>query len=157
YGQEQVGSSGISFLNQSETDFVLQIVDILLNLGTLPENIGIITPYNAQRLNITERLNIKFKNDNSKIEVASVDSFQGKEKDYIIVSLVRSNDNHKIGFLSDKRRLNVMLTRAKYGLVLIGNPKTFLKCDIWKNLIFYYQEKGLIFEGDMCNPKSVLI
>ncbi|KAJ3887521.1 putative NAM7-nonsense-mediated mRNA decay protein [Lentinula edodes] len=61
------------------------------------------------------------------MEVASVDSFQGLEKDYIILSCVRSNEHQGIGFLNDPRRFNVALTRAKYGVVFLGNPKVLSK------------------------------
>ena len=59
--------------------------------------------------------------------MASVDASQGREKDFIILSCVRANEHQGIGFLNDPRRLNVALTRAKYGIIIVGNPKVLSK------------------------------
>ena len=87
-----------------------------LRAGVKPEQIGIITPYEGQRAFVVQYmqysgpLNTKLYQD---IEIASVDAFQGREKDYIILSCVRANDHQGIGFLNDPRRLNVALTRGR--------------------------------------------
>ena len=98
--------------------------------GVVPGQIGVVTPYEGQRSYIVNYMqyNGSLKKDLYKeIEVASVDAFQGREKDYIILSCVRSNEHQGIGFLNDPRRLNVALTRAKYGVVILGNPKVLSK------------------------------
>lgn len=98
--------------------------------GVVPNQIGVVTPYEGQRSYIVNymQFNGSLKKELYKdIEVASVDAFQGREKDYIILSCVRSNEHQGIGFLNDPRRLNVALTRAKYGVVILGNPKVLSK------------------------------
>merc|ERR1719387_1632789 len=81
------------------------------------------------------------------VEVASVDAFQGREKDYIILSCVRSDDRQGIGFLSDPRRLNVALTRAKYGLMILGNPKALWRHPLWNSLVKHNGLHGCLVEG----------
>ncbi|KAJ3982245.1 ATP dependent helicase [Lentinula detonsa] len=129
-GQEEISSSGTSFLNRTEASNVEKIVTKFFKSGVVPNQIGVVTPYEGQRSYIVNymQFNGSLKKDLYKeIEVASVDAFQGREKDYIILSCVRSNEHQGIGFLNDPRRLNVALTRAKYGTVILGNPKVLSK------------------------------
>jgi len=113
-------------------------VTAFFNAGLRPDQIGIITPYEGQRAFILSYMQKQGQLDASfykEIEVASVDSFQGREKDFILLSCVRSNEANGIGFLNDPRRLNVALTRAKYGLVIFGNARVLSRHDLWNNLL----------------------
>ena len=129
-GTEEISSSGTSFLNRTEASNVEKMVTKFFKSGVLPSQIGVITPYEGQRSYVASYMQIhgSLKKDLYKdVEVASVDAFQGREKDYIILTCVRSNEHQGIGFLNDPRRLNVALTRAKFGMVILGNPKVLSK------------------------------
>lgn len=132
-GTEEISSSGTSFLNRTEASNVEKMVTRFFKSGVQPSQIGVITPYEGQRSYVATYMQLhgSMKKELYKeVEVASVDAFQGREKDYIILSCVRSNEHQGIGFLNDPRRLNVALTRAKYGCVILGNPKVLSKVSL---------------------------
>ncbi|KAF7311201.1 Regulator of nonsense transcripts 1 [Mycena kentingensis (nom. inval.)] len=159
-GQEEISSSGTSFLNRTEASNVEKIVTKFFKSGVVPGQIGVVTPYEGQRSYIVNymQFNGSLKKDLYKeIEVASVDAFQGREKDYIILSCVRSNEHQGIGFLNDPRRLNVALSRAKYGVVILGNPKVLSKHPLWHYLLTHYKEKNCLVEGPLNNLQPSMI
>jgi regulator of nonsense transcripts 1 len=156
-GQEEFSASGTSYLNRTEAAMVEKIVTHLLKAGATPDALGVITPYEGQRayiVNYMQRNGSLRTQLYKEIEVASVDSFQGREKEFIILSFVRSNDHQGIGFLNDPRRLNVALTRARCGLVLIGNAKVLSKQQLWNNLLVHFKENLLVVEGPLNNLRQ---
>lgn len=122
--------------NSKEAELLKRTVDRILDKGINPENIGIISPYDAQIELLKKKINM------IGLEIKTVDGFQGREKDAIILSLVRSNDNKDIGFLKDLRRLNVSLTRARKKLVIIGDGNTLGVDRTYNELMNYIAEKG---------------
>ena len=159
-GVEEVSSSGTSYLNRVEAATVEKLVTRFLSAGVLPENLGIITPYEGQRaytVSYMQRNGALRQQLYAEIEVASVDAFQGREKDFIILSCVRSNEKQGIGFLNDPRRLNVALTRAKYGLVVIGNPKVLSKQPLWNNFLVHFKEQDALVEGPLTALKRSMV
>ena len=82
------------------------------------------------------------------IEVRTVDGYQGREKELIVVSTVRSNSEGRVGFLSDWRRLNVAITRAGSGLVIVGDSKTLSNDAHWRAFIDWCKENGVYSEHD---------
>lgn len=149
-GSEDPGSSGRSLQNRMEAYSVNLVVQKFLHCGISGSRIAVVTPYDSQRTLVRQLLyqsNQTHLSESKKVEVASVDEFQGREKDYIVFSCVRSNSNQEIGFLRDYRRLNVALTRAKYGIVIIGNPNTLKSDPIWSSLLHFYQEQKCLVNG----------
>lgn len=158
--QEEISSSGTSYLNRTEAANVEKAVTRFLRSGVKPEQIGIITPYEGQRAYLVQymqysgSLHAKLYQE---IEVASVDAFQGREKDFIVLSCVRANEHQGIGFLNDPRRLNVALTRARYGIIIVGNPKVLSKQPLWNHLLTYYKEQKVLVEGPLTHLKESMI
>ncbi|WP_405265326.1 IGHMBP2 family helicase [Methanobrevibacter sp.] len=124
-----------SIVNEIEAEIAVRIADDYLNDGVGEDDIGIISPYADQ---------VKIIQENTPIEVKTVDGFQGREKEIIIISTVRSNDNGNIGFLSDLRRLNVAITRAKRKLIIIGNIDTLITNPTYERLIKFCEEENLL-------------
>ncbi|XP_044736532.1 regulator of nonsense transcripts 1 homolog isoform X1 [Chrysoperla carnea] len=159
-GQEEIAGSGTSYLNRTEAANVEKITTRFLRCGVKPEQIGVITPYEGQRAYLVQYMQYQGSLHSKlyqEIEIASVDAFQGREKDIIIMSCVRSNEHQGIGFLNDPRRLNVALTRAKYGIIIIGNPKVLSKQPLWNHLLNFYKEQKVLVEGPLNNLKESLI
>ncbi|GAQ07418.1 DNA polymerase alpha-associated DNA helicase A [Aspergillus lentulus] len=111
---------GESKSNEMEALVVAKHVQNLIQAGVRPEDIACITPYNGQLALLSAMLREKYPG----LELGSVDGFQGREKEAVVVSLVRSNSEHEVGFLGEKRRLNVAMTRPKRHLCICGDSET---------------------------------
>ena len=117
-GREESRKGGSSIQNQAEAEAVEALVKRVLGMGVKPEEIGVIAPY----LDQVKRLKRLIRDP--KVEIHSVDAFQGREKEVMIVSTVRSNAKGNLGFLTDERRLNVTITRAKRAFLMVGDSTT---------------------------------
>lgn len=137
--------------NPKEADMVVNIVSHILSDGnTQAKNIAIITPYSKQVQLIRNSLSSSWNKipHSELITVGTVDSFQGQETDIVIFSAVRSNDLNELGFLRDSRRLCVAITRARKGLILIGNQLCLKSCRHWSALISSCEERGCNMNGN---------
>ncbi|KAI6126687.1 P-loop containing nucleoside triphosphate hydrolase protein [Pisolithus sp. B1] len=107
--------------NENEAAVVKTWTERLVGAGLYPSQIAIITPYQAQVTLLTSLLRPIY---GPELEIGTVDGMQGREKDAVIISLVRSNEKREVGFLKEKRRLNVAMTRAKRHLCIVGDSST---------------------------------
>lgn len=124
-----------SIINDLEADISVSIAQDYLNAGAGEDDIGIISPYADQ---------VKLIQEKTPVEVKTVDGFQGREKEIIIISTVRSNPHGNIGFLKDLRRLNVAITRAKRKLIIIGNANTLITNPTYARLIEFVESENLL-------------
>jgi hypothetical protein len=141
---------GTSYVNVKEVDKVAVILMQLIRTGGLENgvhDVGVITPYSAQvrliRRTMKERKVLRDAGL-ADVEISSVDGFQGREKEVIIFSSVRANFDKNVGFLSDWRRMNVMMTRAKRGLIVVGNPSTLHSDRVWHHWLTWAAANGVI-------------
>jgi len=121
--------------NEQEADLIAKLVGELLGAGMDPVDIGVIAPYADQVDRIREMI------EEQEIEVETVDGFQDREKEAVLISLTRSNDADQ-GFLRDVRRLNVALTRARRKLVVVGDSTTVGSEPIYGTFLNYIKERG---------------
>ena len=124
-----------SIVNEIEAEVAVKLANDYLKAGLTEDDIGIISPYADQ---------VKIIQDKTPVEVKTVDGFQGREKEIIIISTVRSNEDGNIGFLRDLRRLNVAITRAKRKLIIIGNITTLETNQTYARLIEFARKNNVL-------------
>lgn len=132
--------SELSKINNNEALLVQRCVDWLKKKDNL--NIGVIAPYSAQ---------VQLLRTLVDVQVETVDGFQGQERDFIILSLVRSNDESEIGFLNDKKRLNVAITRCRKGLIVIGDAENFRKNRFYSEFFKFLNQSAEVVDPETFN------
>ncbi len=131
--EEELEPDGESRRNPQEAKMVLYLADQLISSGVRPGDIAVIAPYAAQ---------VRFLRENCRwreLEIDTVDGFQGREKEAVLITLVRSNSQGEIGFLADTRRMNVALTRARRKLIVVGDSATLGGNNFYSDLLQYFE------------------
>jgi superfamily I DNA and/or RNA helicase len=134
---EELEPDGESKLNVGEADLMVRLVDELIEAGVRADQIAIIAPYAAQ-----VRL-LRNKIGDRELEVGTVDGFQGREKDAVLLTMVRSNDCGEIGFLADTRRTNVAMTRARRKLIVVGDSATLGGNKFYAAMLDHFERAGV--------------
>lgn len=147
-----------SFFNDAEVHLADQLYRLMSNMyGKI--DIGIISPYKQQVLRLKRHFTREYGGDIlDKIEFNSVDGFQGQEKDIIIMSCVRASpDSDSVGFLADKRRMNVAFTRARSSMWILGNADTLSRNTIWRKVVNDARNRDMLMDGNRPLRKQDLI
>jgi ATP-dependent RNA/DNA helicase IGHMBP2 len=131
---EQTEAEGSSRLNPKEANLIVRLVRDLLDAGVSAEQIAVIAPYAAQVRLLRNRLDLRG------LEIDTVDGFQGREKEAVLLTMVRSNDRGEIGFLADTRRTNVALTRARRKLIVVGDSATLGGHPFYAAMLEYFEQ-----------------
>jgi len=134
--EEETPQESDSKLNEGEAELVAAEVRKLLALLP-PRDIAVISPYDAQVQKLRQLLH-----EVEELEIDTVDGFQGREKEAVVVSLVRSNPAGELGFVADIRRINVALTRARKKLIVVGDSATIARHPFHEGLVKYAERIG---------------
>ena len=142
-GSEERGPHGRSFQNVDEATMVSSIVGSLMD-GDAGE-LAVLATYAAQVVVLKDVLARQVEQG---VVIETIDAFQGREADVVVVSLVRSNTKKRLGFVEDERRMNVALTRGRNGIIVLGDPCT-LEDDAlaWGDWIRWARKRGLVLEA----------
>lgn len=147
-------SEGTSIFNVLEAELVFKYVQNLIETGIgskgkiKQEQIGVASPYLAQVKNIRSKIEGKF----PRIDIGTTEFFQGREKPIMIISAVKTQHlNENIDFLDNPRRLNVLLTRAKSLMIIVGNIEKLYRFPSWQRLIEHCVKSGVARKGELRN------
>ena len=135
--------------NPGEAELVADYARRLLAAGLEPDDLAVISPYDDQVRRIEGELEgtLPGEADVDALEVDTVDGFQGREKEVVLVSLVRSNDRREVGFLDEPRRFNVALTRARRKAVVVGDSDTVSAADVFDDFLEYARARGRVVDA----------
>ena len=152
-GAHQSAPRGHSLINSAEIDVALKLFDRLITDCKgydFTNKVGIITPYKSQLRELRSRFAIKYGDSIlTSVEFNTTDAFQGREAEVIIFSCVRASTNGSIGFLSDIRRMNVGITRAKSSLWVLGNAYSLMQGEFWGQMIQDARTRNCYTSGDI--------
>ncbi|KAJ3700412.1 hypothetical protein LUZ61_004117 [Rhynchospora tenuis] len=149
-GEESQPSGSGSWVNEQEAEFITtlyhQMATRFPELKSGP-HVAVISPYRNQVKILCERFKASFgEHFDQVIDINTVDGFQGREKEVVIFSCVRANEGKGIGFVSDFRRMNVGITRARTSVLVVGSAKTLKQDEHWSNLVNSAKERNNLFE-----------
>ncbi|XP_052204547.1 uncharacterized protein LOC127809633 [Diospyros lotus] len=161
-GREEVGDDGRSRRNMVEVAIVVKIVQHLYRAWSSSRktlSIGVVSPYAAQVVAIQDKLGKKYeKLDGFTVKVKTIDGFQGREEDVIVITTVRSNSTGSVGFVTSPLRTKVALTRARHCLWILGNDGTLANSDsIWEALVHDAKSRQCFFSADQDNEIAKVI
>ncbi|KAJ9087295.1 hypothetical protein DSO57_1039715 [Entomophthora muscae] len=152
---EDVDPETFSISNSHEVDLVFKHVKKLVRGGVKDRKIAVISPYKDQVKLLQAKIGSKF----SKVEIGTVDGFQGREKEAVILSFVRSNPQNAIGFLDNYRRLNVAITRARSHLCIVGDGSTIFNPSGHEKKVEkpeFLQDYGAYLKANAKDPRQSL-